>query len=122
MSTDNEDKLSTGKRWKEERERLGLSRAVIATESCKTPQAIGEYERGVSWPGSEALVGFAKLGADVQYILTGVRAGASSKEGALSREEEAILDLFRGLNKIDRARARAMLDVLATPELMTKVG
>ena len=73
MSRVEEDKVSVGKRCLEERERLGLSRAIVAESCGKTPQAIGEYERGVSYPGSEALLGFVKLGMDVQYILTGVR-------------------------------------------------
>jgi len=40
-----------------------------------------------------------------------------SKEGAQSKEEEVILDLFRGLTKSDRARARALLDALASTQL-----
>lgn len=57
----------------EERKRLGLSRAQVAREAGRTPQAIGEYERGDAWPGGEALAAAARLGADVSYVLTGAR-------------------------------------------------
>ena len=87
MSSKRNDLLSTGPRWAEERERLGLSRAAIAKEAGRTPQAIGEFERGVAWPGGEALAAFARLGADIQYVLTGVRNGEARRaDGMLDAE------------------------------------
>lgn len=40
-----------------------------------------------------------------------------SKEGALSREEEAVVGLFRGLTKSDRAHAKAVINALASKNM-----
>lgn len=73
MSSEIEEKLSIGLRMVEERKRLAKSRADLAKVCGKTPQAIGEFERGVSYPGGAVLAGYARAGADPLYILTGRR-------------------------------------------------
>ena len=57
----------------DERKRLNKSRADVARACGNTSQAIGQFERGTSLPGGAVLAGYARIGADVQYILTGVR-------------------------------------------------
>ena len=107
--------------------RIGLNRLTVADACGRTQQAIGEYERGVSMPGGQALIGFSNLGADIQYILTSIRPEeklvmAEAKPDCEKREEietrgenrvdsgtvdpreRAVLDLYRGLSKDDRAR------------------
>lgn len=62
-------------RLKEERTRLTLKQASAA-ELCGVSREIwGRYERGMTEPGGEVLYLFAKAGADIQYVLTGVRVG-----------------------------------------------
>lgn len=109
----------------EERERLGKSRAEIAHACGNTPQAIGQFERGDSFPGGAVLTGYVRLGADVQYILTGVRSSNLSdvadgtgtykiekRMGALSRDEEVLVEKYRQLKPGDRTRAQAVFDAL----------
>ena len=126
MSRVEEDKVSIGRRCREERERLGSTRAAVAESCGKTPQAIGEYERGASYPGSEALLGFARIGMDTQFILTGVRsnnidqvaeeAGTYKVEkgvGALAKDEEILIEKYRQLDPKKRTHAQAVVDALA---------
>lgn len=127
MSSKKEDKLSVGNRCKEERERLGLQRAAVAGACGKTPQAIGEYERGVSYPGGEAMLGFAKIGMDVQYIFTGLRSpnlnqvaeevGPYKVEkgvGPLSKDEELLVRKYRELNPSDKTHFQAIIVKVAS--------
>lgn len=66
----------SAERMKEERVRLGLKQAEIA-EICGVSREIwGRYERGATVPGGDVLFSFARAGADVQFILTGGRAGS----------------------------------------------
>ena len=61
-----------------------------AAEQCGVSREIwGRYERGLAVPGGEVLFSFANAGADVQYILTGVRSSVSSVE------EHLVLERFR---------------------------
>lgn len=64
--------LSAG-RMKEERVRLGLNQAESGGLCGVSREMWGKYERGDAVPGGEVLFSFAAAGADVQYILTGVR-------------------------------------------------
>jgi transcriptional regulator with XRE-family HTH domain len=68
-----DNKNSLGNRLAEERGRLGLTQQDLAKTSDSTRESVGKYERDVNVPGGEALKAFARLGMDVQYILTGVR-------------------------------------------------
>lgn len=50
----------------------------------------GKYERGKAAMGGDVLMHFANAGADVQYVLTGVRSSL-----ALTPEERLLLDRYR---------------------------
>ncbi|MFJ2713440.1 helix-turn-helix domain-containing protein [Pseudomonas sp. NPDC087346] len=80
--------LST-ERLKAERKRLGLNQAGAAEQCGVSREIWGRYERGLAVPGGEVLFSFANAGADVQYILTGVRSSVSSVE------EHLVLERFR---------------------------
>lgn len=80
--------LST-ERLKAERKRLGLNQAGAAEQCGVSREIWGRYERGLAVPGGEVLFSFANAGADVQYILTGVRSSVASVE------ERLVLERFR---------------------------
>jgi transcriptional regulator with XRE-family HTH domain len=138
MSSGKSDKLSIGARFREEREKLGFSRAELANQCGKTPQAIGEYERGISFPGGGMLVSYAGLGADIQYILTGVHSvnlhqvaeeagsynvGKTEGVGTLSVGEQVLVKKYRQLPPTKRTHAQAVVDALAsTVEKKDKTG
>lgn len=60
-------------RLQEERKRLGFSQADAASNCGVSREVWGRYERGAAVPGGEVLHAFAHLGADIQFILTGLR-------------------------------------------------
>ncbi len=119
---------SIGERLREERLRLGLNQTDFAQHGGVTKVSQINYEKNERSPDAKYWEAIAKLGADVQYVLTGVRsinlnqvaeeAGAYNKEpqgvGALSREEEVFVQLLRALKPKDRTHARAVVDALAS--------
>lgn len=68
---------STGERLKEERVRLGLSQAALGEIGGVRKQAQLNYEKGERNPDSAYLSAIAKFGADIQYIVTGIRSAES---------------------------------------------
>lgn len=92
MSTSNEIFLSLSVRLLEERERLGFSQAKLA-DLCQTSrEMIGKYEKGKTIPGGEVLYLIGQAGADVGYILTGVR---TNTEATLSPREASLVENYR---------------------------
>jgi transcriptional regulator with XRE-family HTH domain len=81
-----EEKVSIGRRLREERERLGLNQDVLGV----TPQSQRKYEKGESTPGADYLANFAAMGGDVLYVITGTRAA-----GVVSDIEARLINAFR---------------------------
>lgn len=81
---------SIGERLREERERLGFSQTALGAIGGVQKQAQLKYEKGERFPDATYLDAAAKVGADVQYIITGVRSSA-----ALSADEQELVTLFR---------------------------
>lgn len=82
----------------------------------------GKYERGMASPGADVLQAFARAGADVLYILTGVRTAPGSpallaaepvRPYGLSADEAALLDNYRHCSEEARAALRATGAALA---------
>ena len=92
-------------RLKAERKRLGLRQAEIADLCGITRETWGQYERGLTVPGGNALACFAANGADIQYILTGKRSYAD----ALAPNEKKLIDHFRNAPPNVKAAAFAGL-------------
>lgn len=117
-------------RLAEERQRLKLTQAQAAKLCGVSRDVWGKYERGETAPGSQVLFGFWPAGADVSYILTGVRAApiASDQREALDDDRDrlalAIEAVEEGLQLIKRKlppdkKAQLILaafDLLAEPE------
>lgn len=97
MSYENqEERLSAlinglGSRFAEERKRLKLTQ-VAASGLCKVRrEMIGRYESGDSIPGGEVLCAFADAGADVSYIVRGIRSAPLG--------DDRLWQLIKGLDK-----------------------
>lgn len=71
---------SVGIRLREERNKLGLSQEKLAEVGGVQKLAQTNYETGKRSPTGEYLVKIAELGADVNYILTGVRMAKPESE------------------------------------------
>ncbi|MBS0477187.1 MAG: helix-turn-helix transcriptional regulator [Proteobacteria bacterium] len=79
-----------GERLQEERKNLGLSQAQFGEAGGVQKRAQINYEAGERSPDAAYLERIAAIGADVQYVITGVRTTAS-----LSADEQELLSLFR---------------------------
>lgn len=82
--------MSIGDRLKEERERLGFTQPAFAGLAETTKKSQIDYEKNLTQPKAGYFAAIAKVGADVQYIVTGVRSVA-----ALTTDETELVRLFR---------------------------
>ncbi len=88
------------KRLIEERERLGFKKGDIARAGGVANSTYTKYEDGSRVPDAEFLAAIAAAGADVQYILTGIRTANAVTEPAnhyapLNQRERDLLDNYR---------------------------
>lgn len=81
---------STGERLREERERLGFNQTAFGAIGGVQKQAQLKYEKSERNPDTAYLEAIAKIGADVQYVVTGNRSA-----GSLSTDEQELLAHFR---------------------------
>lgn len=100
--------MSIGERLKEERERLGFTQPAFAGLAETTKKSQIDYEKNLTQPKAGYLAVIARVGADVQYIVTGERSAA-----ALAADETVLLEGFRGLDAATRKRMLAF--VLGSP-------
>ncbi|WP_440217229.1 hypothetical protein [Chromobacterium piscinae] len=82
--------VSIGERLREERERLGFTQPAFAGLAETTKKSQIDYEKDVTQPKAGYLAAITKVGADVQYIVTGMRSAQ-----ALTSDEQELLALFR---------------------------
>lgn len=81
---------SIGERLREERDRLGFNQVAFGAIGGVQKLAQLKYEKGDRIPDAAYLEAIAKINADIQYIVTGVRSSA-----ALSPDEADLLERFR---------------------------
>lgn len=81
---------SAGERLREERERLGFNQTAFGAIGGVQKQAQLKYEKSERHPDTAYLEAIAKVGADVQYVVTGERSA-----GSLSADEQELLAHFR---------------------------
>lgn len=94
-----------GMRLREERERLGLSQAALGEIGGVKKLTQLNYEKGERSPDSSYLCAISKFGADVQFIVTGIRSAES-----LSPDEKELINLFRQAPLAVKAAALAALN------------
>jgi len=85
---------SIGERLKEERVRLGFSQPAFAGLAETTKKSQIDYEKDLTQPKAGYLAAVARVGADVQYIITGTvgdfAVPMTSPTGVESISEQAI--------------------------------
>lgn len=81
---------SIGDRIREERDRLGFNQTAFGAIGGVRKQAQLKYEKGERFPGADYLAAIAKVGADIQYVVTGERSALT-----LEQDEQELLGLFR---------------------------
>ncbi len=126
--------MSISERLKEERLRLGLNQTVFGQIGGVTKKTQMLYEGGDRMPDAAYLRGISGVGADVQYILIGLRS-VNLGEAMLSEEfvqetgmerlvaaaqpvtkdEAALLDNYRHASAEGKKAIKATSDALAKP-------
>lgn len=97
--------MEIGQRLREERERLGYTQEEFAAIGGSSKASQSSWEAGQAFPNARFLAAISEIGADVGYIVTGVRtpkpAAAIAEGGAeyrsVSKREARILDLLSDL-------------------------
>lgn len=112
---------AVGQRLKQERERLGHSQTAMAEFAGVTKKSQIRYESGESSPTAEYLAAASNAGADVAYILSGIRSvtrpGMSTDDIDLFNE---IVDTFWSLADDDRRALLRQGRALHHSELLAK--
>jgi transcriptional regulator with XRE-family HTH domain len=72
------DEHALGERMRQERVRLGFTQSKLAAACEVTPDMWSKYERGLHQPKKMVLRAFANLGADEQFLNTGVRSAGNA--------------------------------------------
>jgi transcriptional regulator with XRE-family HTH domain len=97
-SMEKNDMREISARFKEERKRLGLSQEDAAKALGVSTGSLGTYERNKVTPPILVLLPLFKLGADIQYIVTGERA-----LGVLPEPEQRLITAFRSASSDGQA-------------------
>lgn len=99
-----------GERLVEERKRLRMNQAEVATVVACSTRAIGSYERGERSPDAEQLIKFSEMGMDIYYVLMGERV---TERLDLDPMQRAVLDDFDRCSMKDKIEAVRYLALLA---------
>lgn len=102
---------SIGERLKEERQRLGMSQTELGELGGVLKQAQIKYEKGERFPDAAFLAAIAQAGADIQYIVTGVKSSV-----ALAPDERLLVERYRqSPQPLKDAALRVILGAPDTP-------
>ncbi|MBF0402077.1 MAG: helix-turn-helix domain-containing protein [Magnetococcales bacterium] len=110
-------------RLKEERKRLGFIQDVMAKKGGVSKASYCAYEAGTTEPSVSFVMSIAAVGADVTYILTGVRSEERRPE-VVAEEVAGVLYVIESILKKERVeippdqKARMVLEAYkkSTPE------
>jgi len=98
--------MDFGKRLTEERKRLGLNQTEFGKIGGVTKTSEVNYESGERSPNVDYWQAVAAAGADVQYILTGIRSSS-----ALPSDEMLLLERYRASSQqLKDAALRVLLN------------
>jgi transcriptional regulator with XRE-family HTH domain len=100
-----------GLRLKEERARIGISQTEMAKHGGVLLRAQQNYEKGERSPSAEYLAGIAAIGADVLYIITGIRTPKGND--SLSQDEVRLVKNYNQSGSDDKAAAQQLLSTAA---------
>ncbi|WP_180273534.1 helix-turn-helix domain-containing protein [Iodobacter sp. BJB302] len=94
--------LQISLRLEEERKRLGFNQDQMAALGGVAKRTYCNYEAGISAPSAVMLEAIAKMGVDIQYIVTGTHS-----QSALAADELLLLNEFRAMDEKTRKRMLA---------------
>lgn len=116
--------MSIGDRLREERERLGYSQAQFAALDGKSKRSQVDWEANVAAPNANYLTAIASQGADVAYVLTGLRLDPamleSFRRGALATMQANVSDEERSeLQRLHIETVRGHAHLNGVPSAVT---
>lgn len=117
------DFCAVGARVKEERERLGFNQTDFAALGGMGRKTQFDYESGSRAPDGGYLIAIAAAGADVQYILTGVRSGSVAPAVAasqFSRKTQVFMQNYEALDEDDKRILERMVDMASQQKVKTR--
>ena len=114
--------MNISKRFKEERERLGISQAAFAELGDATKWSLINWEAGRQTPNGAYLAVIATHGADVLYILTGKRSMAVAEVALLPNDERGLLDSYRRCSPAAKKSLIQTAALLATDQAMPGIN
>jgi len=100
-----------GERLKSERTRLGFNQTEFAAIGGVQRRAQLFYEQDERRPDAGYLQAVARLGVDVQFVVTGIRSGQ-----ALSMDEEQLVARFRNLDLMGKARLLGIIEGISNSD------
>jgi len=103
----------------EERKRLGFTQDQIAEIGGVAKRTYCNYESGEREPMGSFFTAIAEAGADVQYILTGIRSTAV-QEPTLTARQKALLDNYEHTDEYGKGIIEATAFATAKPEQAKK--
>ena len=106
--------LAIGARIREERERLGFSQPAFAALADASKRSQIGWEQGRSFPDAAVMSAWSAAGADVSYIITGMRVTPPNAP-VLNRREAALLDNYRHTSEEGKAVVEATALAAAKP-------
>ena len=108
-------------RLRQERRRLGLNQAELASAGGVQKHAQLNYEKGLRYPDARYLAGIAQAGVDVLYLLTGRASDPSSL--TLDLDEERLIAGYRGLKPREKRGALALVAaIMGAPDGQAEAG
>lgn len=111
-------------RLKLERKRLGLSQEAVAARVGVERETWSRYENGHMQPGTEVWKALAGLGADVNYILSGLGAQQEHAQYAagqkLDARKSALLENYDHMSEEDRRTMERTASALAQSTEVSK--
>jgi transcriptional regulator with XRE-family HTH domain len=108
-------------RLQEERRRLGLNQTKFGGLAGVSQRSQTDYETGKIFPDAQYLAAIAAAGADVTYILTGVRAIPSDAQ-PLTKQEAFVLETYRMTDEAGKAALRTTLSAFAQSKRVREEG
>lgn len=100
-----------GIRLREVRKSMKLTQHEFAALGGVESNAQSHYEAGVRPPKASYLIGIAGGGADILYVLLGVR--TPTLEASLTPQEAAVIKHYRSLEKTDQGAISQLSESLS---------
>ncbi|MBK0032708.1 helix-turn-helix transcriptional regulator [Erwinia sp. S43] len=110
-------KMQLGDRLRQERERLGFTQTEMAKIGGVAFRTYCDYEAGKTEPKSSLLEALHVAGADVLFIITGLKSPTQN----ISTEEQILVENYRSMDDAARLNMQAVGNAFASAKVTKKI-